>query len=58
MCIHQISLFSTGERKDIVKKNINLWHGNAFMELGFSINEQMLERNLKDQSLVAQRILY
>ena len=53
--------FSTGDQKDVVKKNyyfvIILSHRNSCMELGFSINEQMLERNMKDQSLVPQRIL-
>ena len=28
------------------------------MEWGFSINEQMLETNLKEEPMVAQRIVY
>ena len=33
-------------------------HGNATVESGFSVNEDILIENLKEESLVAQRIVY
>lgn len=33
-------------------------HGNAGLERGFSINEECLIENLKEDSLVAQRVVY
>lgn len=35
-----------------------LSHGNAFPERGFSVNKELLETNLRETSLVAQRIIY
>ena len=35
-----------------------LSHGNARVEAGFSINEQILEVNTKESSVVNQRIVY
>jgi hypothetical protein len=35
-----------------------LSHGNATVESGFSVNEDILVENLHEESLVAQRIVY
>ena len=35
-----------------------LSHGNAAVESGFSVNDDMLVENLHEASLVAQRIVY
>ena len=35
-----------------------LSHGNAHVESGFSTNEQILDYNMKETSLVAQRTVY
>ncbi len=35
-----------------------LSHGQATVESGFSVNEDMLVENLKEHSLIAQRIVY
>ena len=35
-----------------------LLHGNARVESGFSINSEIIENNLKESSLVSQRMLY
>lgn len=35
-----------------------LSHGNASVESGFSVNKQMLVENLKERSLIAQRVVY
>ena len=42
--------FCTADWND-VKKILILSQGNACMELGFSINEQMLETNMKEQPI-------
>ena len=44
--------------EQMVKIVLILSHGNARVESGFSINEQVLETNMKENSLVAQRIVY
>ena len=44
--------------EDVVKIVLIMSHGNARVESGFSINEQILLPNLKEQSLVAQRMVY
>ena len=44
--------------KEIVKLFIILSHGKARAEFDFSINELLLDVNMKDQSLVAQCIVY
>lgn len=33
-------------------------HGNANIERGFSINKEILIENLKEESLIAQRVVY
>ncbi|KAG0423629.1 hypothetical protein HPB47_000599, partial [Ixodes persulcatus] len=50
-----------GSNKDLfafVKLILSLSHGNASVERGFSINKDCLVENQKEQSLVAQRIVY
>ena len=44
--------FSTGNLKDVTK--IFFCHTEICVELGFSISEQILQRNLKEQSLVSE----
>ena len=49
------------ERKnlyEVIKLCMLLSHGNARVEAGFSINEQFLEVNMKESSVVNQRIVY
>ena len=42
----------------VLKLVFILWHGNARVESGFSVNRDMLVENLKEVSLVAQRQVY
>ena len=42
----------------VVKKILILSHGQATVERGFSINSQLLVEHLKEESVVAQRIVY
>ena len=44
--------------EEVVKLCIILSHGIARVESGFSVNELLLDVNMKNQSLVAQRIVY
>ena len=44
--------------KAVIKLISILSHGNAKVESGFSINKEILEVNLMEQSLVAQRIVH
>ena len=54
-----IPLLSThAELRDIVKIVLTISHGNARVESGFSINEDMLKDNMKERTLVAYRIVY
>ena len=46
--------FSTGQPKGVVEKILFLSQKNACMDLLFSINEQKLRTNLKDQSSVTR----
>lgn len=50
------------ERSENLKKIFQLLlplsHGNATLERGFSINEDVIAENLKEDSIVAQRIVY
>ena len=46
------------ELEEVVKLCVILSHGNARVESGFSINELIMDVNMKEQSLVAQRIVY
>ena len=49
------------ERKnlyELIKLCMILSHGNARVEAGFSINEQVLEVNMKESSVVNQTIVY
>lgn len=42
----------------VIKLTLILSHGNAAVESGFSINNDMLVENLLEESLVGQRIVY
>lgn len=42
----------------VVKLCLILSHGNANVERGFSVNKEILVENLKESSLIAQRIIY
>jgi len=42
----------------VIKLTLILSHGNAAVESGFSINNDMLVENLLEDSLVGQRIVY
>lgn len=42
----------------VVKLSLIFSHGNAFVEQGFSINKELLETNLKEESVVARRTIY
>ncbi|KAL1379387.1 hypothetical protein pipiens_014936 [Culex pipiens pipiens] len=44
--------------RDFVQTVLILSHGNAGLERGLSINEECLIENLKEHSLVAQRMVY
>lgn len=35
-----------------------LSHGNASSERGFSVNKEIIEHNMKEKSLIAQRVIY
>ena len=50
--------FQFADLEDVVNIVLILSHGNARVESGFSINEQIRQTNMKEQSLVAQRIVY
>ena len=41
-----------------VKLCLILSHGNAAVESGFSINEQLLEENMREATVISQRIVY
>ena len=43
---------------NICKILFSLSHGRAAVERGFSVNREVLVENLKQQSLVSQRIVY
>ena len=42
----------------VVKLCLILSHGNARVESGFSINEQILQENMKELTIIAQRHVY
>ncbi|XP_023212734.1 uncharacterized protein LOC111615566, partial [Centruroides sculpturatus] len=42
----------------IIKISLSFSHGNASVESGFSVNKSLLSENLKEESLVAQRLVY
>ena len=42
----------------VVKLCLVLSHGNARVESGFSINEQILQENMKELTIIAQRHVY
>ena len=48
----------TGTRTIPKKIALLLSHGNADVESGFSVNEDLLVENLQERSLVSQRIVY
>lgn len=43
---------------NVMKIIMSLSHGNANVERGFSVNSECLVENLKEETLVAQRIIY
>lgn len=43
---------------DVVKQLLLLSHGQASVERGFSINKELLLENLKEKSVVAQRVIH
>ena len=49
---HQVEL------RELVKLVMILSHGNAFVESGFSANEEMLVENMSEGSLVAPRMVF
>ena len=57
-----INIFSDilplAELKEVVKVHLILSHGNTIVVSGFSINQLILDVNMKKQSLVTQRIVY
>ena len=60
--MNYINIFSDilplAELKEVVKVYLILSHGNAIVVSGFSINQLILDVNMKKQSLVTQRIVY
>ena len=42
----------------VTKKVLILSHGNGQVESGFAINKDLLNENIKKESLVAQRVVY
>ena len=42
----------------VIKLVLTLSHGQASVERGFSVNENLMVENLKESSLIAQRIIY
>ena len=46
------------ELREVVKIGLILSHGNARVEAGVSINEDMLSENMYEEALVAHRIVY
>ncbi|XP_023223948.1 uncharacterized protein LOC111625139 [Centruroides sculpturatus] len=42
----------------IIKISLSFSHGNASVESGFSVNKSLLSENLKEESLVAQCLVY
>ena len=58
---HSKNIGQRAEYKDlfsVVKIVLTLSHGNAFVESGFSVNEDMLVENLQEESLISQRQVY
>ena len=49
---------STLDLENIVRIVMILSHGNARVESGFSINDDMLLPNMLSESIIAQRIMY
>ena len=49
---------STIDLQYIVRYVLPLSHGNARIESGFSVNTDILETNMMEQSIVAQRLVY
>ncbi|KAJ8677143.1 hypothetical protein QAD02_012930 [Eretmocerus hayati] len=46
------------ELSKVLQLILSLSHGNAWIERGFSVNEECLVENLHEDSLIAQRIVY
>ena len=46
------------ELKELAKVCLILSHGNARVDSGFSVNQLILDANMKEQSLVAQHFVY
>ena len=54
-----MELFKTQiELREVVKIVLILSHGNARVEAGVSINEDMLSGNMSEEALIAHRIIY
>ena len=49
---------TTTDMMQVIKICLILSHGNARVESSFSINDNILETNMKEASVVAQRIAY
>ena len=47
-----------GDLIAVIKLCLVLSHGNARVESGFSINEQLLQENMREITVIAQRIVY
>ena len=43
---------------DVVRKVCVMFHGNAAVERGFSVNKALMVPNLQNDSLIAQRLVY
>ncbi|XP_043468991.1 uncharacterized protein LOC122503272 [Leptopilina heterotoma] len=48
----------TKSLKEVLKTFFILSHGNATLERGFSVNKEMIIENLKEETLIAHRIIY
>nr|XP_042905445.1 uncharacterized protein LOC122270779 [Parasteatoda tepidariorum] len=46
------------EISKVMKLTMSLYNGNANVERGFSVNSQCLIENLKEETLISQRIVY
>lgn len=45
------------DSRDLVKVLLGTFHGQASVEMGFSVNKEVEVENLKEQSLVPQRLI-
>lgn len=47
-----------GNLKNVIVILLPLPHGNAMLERGFSVNGVLVVENLREESLIAQRLMY